>query len=98
MLNVRDFHMEMSNEVFFFFFQLPAKIGPPELSLACCGNCIQMNMSLVEPNSTAGISGIHEIYDVKFRVRWRKEETEVVKHLFGQHVTPQISCSATSQR
>ncbi|KAG7239135.1 hypothetical protein INR49_030016 [Caranx melampygus] len=51
-------------------------IGPPELSLACCGNCIQMNMSLVEPDKSAGISDIHKIYNLKFRIQWRTEETE----------------------
>ncbi|XP_071341594.1 cytokine receptor family member b1 isoform X2 [Trachinotus anak] len=48
------------------------KIGPPELSVAGCGNCIQINMSLPEADKSSGISDIHKYYDVHFNVTLRK--------------------------
>lgn len=57
------------------------KIGPPELSLAGCGNCIQVNILL--PKAERQID-IEKFYDVNFRVLWNKTEegkrwTEVLK-------------------
>ncbi|XP_022609596.1 uncharacterized protein LOC111228081 [Seriola dumerili] len=49
------------------------KIGPPEVSLAGCGNCIQMNMSLLEPDSRTGIEDIYKFYDVHFIVWWWRD-------------------------
>uniref|UniRef100_A0A3Q1GMB6 Interferon lambda receptor 1-like n=1 Tax=Acanthochromis polyacanthus TaxID=80966 RepID=A0A3Q1GMB6_9TELE len=42
-------------------------IGPPELSLAGCGNCIQVNISLPKAKID-----IQKFYDATFRVSWRK--------------------------
>ncbi|XP_023273432.1 interferon lambda receptor 1-like isoform X1 [Seriola lalandi dorsalis] len=54
------------------------KIGPPEVSLAGCGNCIKMNMSLLEPDSSTGIEDINKYYDVHFTVKWRREGHSVM--------------------
>ncbi|KAM4731515.1 uncharacterized protein FYW61_009522 [Anableps anableps] len=45
-------------------------IGPPLLSVAGCGTCIQVNISLPDLDPVTKAEGIH--YDIIFRVRWRK--------------------------
>ncbi|TKS67652.1 Interferon alpha/beta receptor 2 [Collichthys lucidus] len=47
-------------------------IGPPTLSLAGCGNCIQINISLPEPDRSSEIEDIHSFYGVNYRVVWKK--------------------------
>ncbi|XP_029386271.1 uncharacterized protein LOC115061869 isoform X2 [Echeneis naucrates] len=49
------------------------KIGPPNLSLADCGSCIQVNMSLPEADID-----IHKFYDVRFSILWRKNGKQVM--------------------
>ncbi|XP_071762339.2 cytokine receptor family member b1 [Centroberyx gerrardi] len=50
------------------------KIGPPKLSLAGCGNCIQMNISLPEADKAAKINerDILKYYGASFKVYWKK--------------------------
>ncbi|XP_060944081.1 cytokine receptor family member b1 [Limanda limanda] len=43
-------------------------IGPPEVSLAGCGNCIQINMTLPEADRSSGIDDIQKFYYSRFRV------------------------------
>ncbi|KAI3356617.1 hypothetical protein L3Q82_017827, partial [Scortum barcoo] len=50
------------------------KIGPPELSLAGCGNCIQINITLPEADSSSRIHDIQKFYGAQFIVYWRKHK------------------------
>ncbi|TMS06523.1 Interferon alpha/beta receptor 2 [Larimichthys crocea] len=52
-------------------------IGPPTLSLAGCGNCIQINISLPEPDRSSEIDDIHNFYGVNYRVVWKKFNGEL---------------------
>ncbi|XP_070770626.1 interferon lambda receptor 1-like [Enoplosus armatus] len=47
-------------------------IGPPKLSLAGCGNCIHVNVSLHK--------NIQKFYDAHFKVLWRKRKEAEVSH------------------
>ncbi|XP_037645307.1 interferon alpha/beta receptor 1-like isoform X2 [Sebastes umbrosus] len=48
------------------------KIGPPKVSLAGCGNCIQINISLPEADPSSRIDDIKTFYGgSQFRVFWR---------------------------
>ncbi|XP_040913016.1 interferon alpha/beta receptor 2-like [Toxotes jaculatrix] len=49
-------------------------IGPPTFSLAGCGNCIQMNISLPEADRSSGIDDILRFYDAHFRVLLRRDK------------------------
>ncbi|XP_040004002.1 cytokine receptor family member b1 isoform X2 [Xiphias gladius] len=62
-----------SHEVIFTPYE-DTKIGPPKLSLAGYGNCIQINMSLPEADKSSGIDDIQKFYDAHFRVWWRREK------------------------
>uniref|UniRef100_A0A3P8U7L4 Fibronectin type-III domain-containing protein n=1 Tax=Amphiprion percula TaxID=161767 RepID=A0A3P8U7L4_AMPPE len=46
-------------------------IDPPEVSLAGCGNCIQVNISLPKAETQVDIQ---KFYDASFRVMWNKTE------------------------
>ncbi|XP_026151283.1 cytokine receptor family member b1 isoform X2 [Mastacembelus armatus] len=48
-------------------------IGPPELLLAGCGNCIQINISLPEAERSSGIRDIQKHYDADFRISFQKK-------------------------
>ncbi|XP_038575686.1 interleukin-20 receptor subunit alpha-like isoform X2 [Micropterus salmoides] len=65
-----------SSKVVFTPFE-DTKIGPPQLSLTGCGNCIQINISLPEADGQSGIPDIQELYDADFRVSWRKHNATV---------------------
>ncbi|XP_042351280.1 cytokine receptor family member b1 [Plectropomus leopardus] len=60
-----------SSKLFFTPFE-DTKIGPPGVSLAGCGNCIQINISLPEAEKRSKIIDIEKIYDVKFIIYWKK--------------------------
>ncbi|XP_049904284.1 cytokine receptor family member b1 [Epinephelus moara] len=47
-------------------------IGPPKVSLAGCGNCIQINISLPEADRSSKISDIQEFYGAQFKIYWKK--------------------------
>ncbi|XP_038575689.1 uncharacterized protein LOC119903521 isoform X5 [Micropterus salmoides] len=66
-----------SSKVVFTPFE-DTKIGPPQLSLTGCGNCIQINISLPEADGQSGIPDIQELYDADFRVSWRKHNATVM--------------------
>lgn len=51
------------------------KISSPELSLAGCGNCIQINISLPKADRSSKIKDIQEYYDADFRVLYKKGNT-----------------------
>ncbi|GLD51551.1 uncharacterized protein AKAME5_000458600, partial [Lates japonicus] len=57
-----------SHEVIFTPYE-DTKIGPPIVSLAGCGNCIQINMSLPEADRSSGITNIQEFFDATFRIQ-----------------------------
>ncbi|XP_074514288.1 cytokine receptor family member b1 isoform X2 [Sebastes fasciatus] len=51
---------------------IQTKIGPPKVSLAGCGNCIQINISLPKADPSSGIDDIKTFYGgSQFRVSWR---------------------------
>ncbi|XP_062259226.1 cytokine receptor family member b1 isoform X2 [Platichthys flesus] len=52
-------------------------IGPPEVSLAGCGNCIQINMTLPEADRSSGIDDIQKFYYSHFRVVCTRGEKKV---------------------
>ncbi|XP_034429269.1 cytokine receptor family member b1 [Hippoglossus hippoglossus] len=56
-------------------------IGPPEVSLAGCGNCIQINMSLPEADRSSGIDDIQKFYYSDFRVVCKRGKTEVGSYI-----------------
>ncbi|XP_019731218.1 interferon alpha/beta receptor 2-like isoform X2 [Hippocampus comes] len=62
-----------SEEVSFSPFEQTI-IGPPEVTVTECGNCIQINMSLPEADKSSGIpnNDIMAIYKAKFRVLWKR--------------------------
>ncbi|XP_045910211.1 uncharacterized protein LOC123973893 isoform X3 [Micropterus dolomieu] len=66
----------VSSKVVFTPFE-DTKIGPPQLSLTGCGNCIQINISLPEADRQSGIPDIQKLYDPDFRVSWRKHNATV---------------------
>ncbi|XP_058479377.1 cytokine receptor family member b1 [Solea solea] len=53
------------------------KIGPPVLSLAGCGDCIEINISLPEADRSSGINDMHKFYSPQFRILYRGKETLV---------------------
>ncbi|XP_068428701.1 cytokine receptor family member b1 [Clinocottus analis] len=67
-----------SNKVIFSPF-VNTIIGPPKVSLAGCGSCIQINMSLPEADRSSGIKDIKKFYPGShFRVNWRIGHTGAV--------------------
>ncbi|KAG8000866.1 Interferon alpha/beta receptor 2, partial [Nibea albiflora] len=52
-------------------------IGPPTLSLVGCGNCIQVNISLPEPDGSSGVDDIHSFYGAEYVVVWKKLNGEL---------------------
>nr|XP_043907716.1 interferon alpha/beta receptor 1a-like isoform X2 [Solea senegalensis]XP_043907724.1 interferon alpha/beta receptor 1a-like isoform X2 [Solea senegalensis] len=53
------------------------KIGPPVVSLAGCGDCIEINISLPQADRSSGINDIHQFYGAQFRILCRGKETLV---------------------
>ncbi|KAF7645007.1 hypothetical protein LDENG_00212110 [Lucifuga dentata] len=47
-------------------------IGPPKVSLAGCGTCINVNISMPEADKKSKIPDIQEMYKCPFRVMWHK--------------------------
>nr|XP_019955334.1 PREDICTED: uncharacterized protein LOC109637429 [Paralichthys olivaceus] len=58
-------------------------IGPPEVSLAGCGNCIQVNISLPEADRSSGIDDIQKLYASQFRVVWKSENNKIESLVTG---------------
>ncbi|KAM9346919.1 uncharacterized protein ABDE67_011240 [Symphorus nematophorus] len=57
-----------------FYPSESTKIGRPKLSLAGCGKCIQINISLPDPDRHSGIKNFHEFYYPRYRILWKKRE------------------------
>ncbi|XP_044073816.1 cytokine receptor family member b1 isoform X2 [Siniperca chuatsi] len=66
-----------SSKVIFTPFK-DTKIGSPKLSLAGCGKCIQINISLPEADRSSRIDDIQKFYNAHFKVSWKKREEAVV--------------------
>lgn len=60
-----------------FFFLCKAIIGPPKVSLAGCGNCIHVNVSLPEVDSSPGDHFIHTKYAPTYKVIFKERGGEV---------------------
>ncbi|XP_059198575.1 cytokine receptor family member b1 [Centropristis striata] len=63
---------------YFFTPFTDTTIGPPKVSLAGCGNCIKINISLPEPDRSSGIDDIQKLYAAMFKVLWRKDQESKV--------------------
>ncbi|KAM4608347.1 cytokine receptor family member b1 [Polymixia lowei] len=64
-----------SNVIAFLPFR-DTVIGPPELSLAGCGNCIEVNISL--PETGSNVTKILKFYGASFKIFWKKTGESLV--------------------
>ncbi|XP_029314458.1 cytokine receptor family member b1 [Cottoperca gobio] len=64
------------------------EIGPPKVSLAGCGNCIQINISLPEADESTNINDMKGFYGAHFKVLWRKPKEKLTE---GSIITPNKS-------
>ncbi|XP_053296683.1 cytokine receptor family member b1 isoform X2 [Pleuronectes platessa] len=70
-LTVQAFYNQTSSPVtnkYRFSPYRDTTIGPPEVSLAGCGNCIQINITLPEADRSSGIDDIQKFYYSHFRI------------------------------
>uniref|UniRef100_A0A667ZA18 Fibronectin type-III domain-containing protein n=1 Tax=Myripristis murdjan TaxID=586833 RepID=A0A667ZA18_9TELE len=57
-------------------------IGPPKLSVAGCGNCIQINITMPEMDKTANISNLQFFNNPSFKISWKTAEGKQVRNQF----------------
>ncbi|XP_034549740.1 interleukin-10 receptor subunit beta-like [Notolabrus celidotus] len=62
---------KMSRSVTFEAFS-DTRIGPAEVFLSGCGNCLTVNISLPEPDPSSKVSDLYRLYDPSFKVLWKK--------------------------
>lgn len=72
-----------SDRVLFFSHQ--AVVGPPKLSVAGCGTCLRVNISLPEADRHSGAGDIQKFYGAVFKVFWRKGQQGKVEVRGRQH-------------
>ncbi|XP_078796352.1 uncharacterized protein LOC144988905 isoform X2 [Oryzias latipes] len=56
-------------------------VGPPKLSVAGCGTCLRVNISLPEADRHSGAGDIQKFYGAVFKVFWRKGQQGKVEKL-----------------
>ncbi|KAK2839399.1 hypothetical protein Q5P01_013139 [Channa striata] len=59
-------------------------IGPPEVSLDGCGNCIRINISLPKHNNRAEAEGLYN--DPQFEIFWRKKHEKNPQSIFTRNM------------
>ncbi|XP_035531905.1 cytokine receptor family member b1 [Morone saxatilis] len=65
-----------SNKLLFSPYE-DTKITSPKLSLAGCGNCIHINISIPKANKRSQINDIQKFYGGKFKILWKKRNGTV---------------------
>ncbi|XP_035460273.2 interferon lambda receptor 1 isoform X2 [Scophthalmus maximus] len=76
-LNVQAYYNQTWSPVSNKYTFSPFKDSPPKVSLAGCGNCIQINMSLPEADRSSGINDIQKFFTAYFRIFCRRGKETV---------------------
>ncbi|XP_041662366.1 cytokine receptor family member b1 [Cheilinus undulatus] len=69
-----DHMVSEKSEIYSFCPYTDTIISPALVSLSGCGNCLEVNLSLPDPDesSNLSVSSLHTMYGPEFRVKWKK--------------------------